>query len=448
MASHHRYLHHNHHQASPPPSTNCCCNPSSYTCCTHPTLLPSPPLPPPQDHHNNHHHLVQAIASLLSQQQHSLPTHYKKTFLTQTYNNQNQISSTISSLLHRIESLESSLNHHSSFSSSYSLRDTAARVIQIHFRSFLVRRSKTLRHLKELGFIKSTFNDLKSSFSNDTTHSDFVALSQKSLDLLLQLDSIEDCDPMVTDGKRSISRDLVQFLDSIERGAMKKHLFYVKEVKNARFGQKVNKPRDSGDDEKRKLLQNLRGRVEKISKLCEVYENDEDSEPEGIHDDDDGLPSVLISRRNGVSADKNVVFMRRQGVQPTAKKNVRFAENGKFFEVHNSNTYEPDLSGDVTCLDGSSSSDDQGEVLENVEDVLDSSQGAEGDKEALVGDGGSRSNSDDGKRNSKMNLKNDGRNTLKGQLLMHQEKPIFSAPLPLKMENKADAKSKGVRSLP
>ncbi|CAL0320001.1 unnamed protein product [Lupinus luteus] len=116
-------------------------------------------------------------------------------------------------------------------------------------------------------------------------------------------------------------------------------------------------------------------RVEKISKLCKVNENDEDSEAEGIDDDDDGHPIVLIRRRNGVSADKNVVFMQWQGVQPRAKKSVKFAEN------HSSNTYEPDLSGDVTCLDGSSSSDDQGEVLENVEDVLDSSQG---DDEALM----------------------------------------------------------------
>ncbi|OIW05407.1 hypothetical protein TanjilG_28872 [Lupinus angustifolius] len=443
MASHHRNHHHNHHQPSPP-STNCCCNPSSYTCCTQPTLLPPPPPPPPQDHHHNHH-LIQAFASLLSQQQqHFLPTQYpkshphKKTILTQTYNN--QINSTISSLLNRIESLESSLNNQSY---SYSLRDTAARVIQIHFRSFLVRRSKTLRHLKELGFIKSTFNALKSSFSDDATRSDFAALSQKALDLLLHLDSIEGSDPMVIDGKRLISRDLVQFLDSIERVAAKKHLFYVKAVKNARFGQNFNKPRDSSDDEKRKLLQNLRGRVEKISKLCKVYENDEDSEPEGI--DYDGDHSVLISRRNGVSANKNVVFMQRQG---TAKESVKFAENGKFCEVHSSNTYEPDLSGDVTCLDGSSSSDDQGEVLENVEDVLDSSQSAEGDDEVLVEGGGSRYNTDDGEKNDKKNLKSGGRNTVKGQLPMHREKPIISAPLPLKMENKADAKSKGVRILP
>ncbi|CAL0320000.1 unnamed protein product [Lupinus luteus] len=58
------------------------------------------------------------------------------------------------------------------------------------------------------------------------------------------LDQNIGCDPMVTDGKRWISRDLVQFLDSIERVGVKKHLFYVKAVKNAKLGEKVNKPRD------------------------------------------------------------------------------------------------------------------------------------------------------------------------------------------------------------
>ncbi|KAK7273352.1 hypothetical protein RIF29_14401 [Crotalaria pallida] len=444
MASHHHPHPHSHHQP-PPPSTNCCCccsNPPSYPFCT-------PPSP-------THPHLLEAIASLLSQHQqhnHLLPPHLypnkSHTLFAQThYNNQHQHQQ-ISLLLHRIESLESSLNHRT-YHFNRSLRDAAARVIQTHFRSFLVSRSRTLRHLQHLAFLKSAFNALKSSFSNDTDI-DFAALSHKAFDLLLQLDSIEGCDPMVKDGKRLISRDLVQFLDSIERVAVKKHLFYVKAAKSVRFGQKVNKSRDSSDDEKRKLLQNLRGRVEKISRLCKVSENIEDSEPEGIHNDDgdhdDGVPSVLIRRRNGVSTNENGVFMQRQGVQPRVQKSVRFAENGKSFEVHSSNAYEPDLTGDVTCLDGSSSSDDQGEVLENVgftvDDVLDSSQGAEDDEEVLVENGGPRCNSDDGERDSTRDLKSVASNMVKGQRLAHREKLLFSPPLPVKMENKADTKSKG-----
>ena len=272
------------------------------------------------------------------------------------------------------------------------------------------------------------------------------------------------CDAMIVDGKRSISRDLVQFLDSIEGVAVKKHMRVVKAAKSGRVGQRVNKSRDSCDDEEKgKLLQNLRGRVERIRRLCKVSENDEqDLDLEGVHhvvgggdydyDDgggDRGVSNVLINRRNEVPPKKNVVFVQKQGVQPRVKKSVTFAENGKICEVYSGGDYEPDLSGDVVCLDGSSSSDDQGEVLENigcaVEDVVD---GAEDDEAALVENGGSPQSSDDGKRNPRRGLKNNGRNVVKGQLQAHQERILFSAPLPVKMENKGDLmKSKGVRIL-
>ena len=90
-------------------------------------------------------------------------------------------------------SLKSSL-HHFSISSHYSpppsLRDLAVRVIQTHFCAFLVHRSRTLRHLKELALIKSAFNSLKSSTSSET-HFDYDTLSHKAMDLLLKLDYIQ-----------------------------------------------------------------------------------------------------------------------------------------------------------------------------------------------------------------------------------------------------------------
>ncbi|WJX75308.1 hypothetical protein P8452_58852 [Trifolium repens] len=422
MASHHHYNHHHHshHQPTPPlpppPSTHCCCTPS-YTCCT------------PQQHD----HLVHIISSLILSQQHdhlvhnnnndnlNPPTqfHHPK---SQTLHHQNQNhnlkhQSTISSLLNRIESLESSLNHQ-----SQSLRHSAARVIQTHFRSFLVRRSRTLRNLKQLASIKSSFISIRSFFSTHT-HFDFPALSLKAVNLLIQLDSIQDCDTMIVDGKRSISKDLVQFLDSIEEVAAKKRICYVKAVKNSRTGQKVQRQRNSNgdDDEKKKLLKNLRGRVEKISKLCEAYGDDEEGleAEDGVHNhgDDYGVTDTLISRRD---RNKNGVFVKRQEIQPRVKKSVRFAENGNVCEVYSTRTSESD---------GSSSNDDQGEVLENgkfvVVDVVDSSQGVEEDS------GGSTHSSDDG-------------DIVKEQ---HQEKLLFSAPLPLKMENRTDLKSKGVKIL-
>lgn len=130
----------------------------------------------------------------------------------------------------------------------------------------------------------------------------------------------------------------------------------------------------------------------------------------------------MVARRDG---NKNGVFVQRQVIQPRVKKSVRFAENGNVCEVYSARTCESD---------GSSSNDDQGEVLENrkfaVVDVVDSSQGVEDDEEVLVGDsGGSTRSSDD------------------GDIVAHQEKILFSAPLPLKMESRTDLKSKGVKIL-
>jgi len=252
---------------------------------------------------------------------------------------------------------------------------------------------------------------------------------------------------MIVDGKRSISRDLVQFLDSVEEVALKKHVLYVKAAKPVRSGgKKVQKHRNSDDDERRKLLQNLRGRVEKLSKLCKVSANDEeDSESEeGIHDN--GVTNVLIGGRNEVPQNKNGVFLPRQGAQPGVKKSVRFAKNRNICEVY---------SGDVACSDGScSSSDELGDVLENVsgaveDDSVGSSQGAEDDEEVLVVEsGGSPRSSDDGERNTRRVLVNDGRNVVKEQLQAHREKLLFSAPLPLKMENRSGSRnSKGVKIL-
>ena len=264
---------------------------------------------------------------------------------------------------------------------------------------------------------------------------------------------------MIRDGKRSITRDLVQFLDLIEGVAVKKHWHYVKATKNARLVHGINKSRNSetkhenfGDGQK-KLLENLRNRVEKISRYCKLLENDEeDVEHEGIQDfiddDDDGDSRVLMDRKSGLSQNKNGAFVQRHGVQPKVKKSVSFAENKNVSKVY-SNTIEPVLSEDVTCLDGSSSSEDQGDLIKNlgceVEDVTVSSQAeAVEDGEVLVDDGRSSESSDGERISSKRVLNSGSRNETKEQLQARKERLVFSAPLPVKMESRADWKSKGV----
>ncbi|XP_020573165.1 uncharacterized protein LOC110019718, partial [Phalaenopsis equestris] len=96
------------------------------------------------------------------------------------------------------------------------LREVAARTIQARFRRFLVRRSQTLRDLKRLASIKSSAAELRSSISGESD-AEPVAISQEAMDLLLKLDSIQSSDPMIRDGKRSISRELTRMLEFVDK---------------------------------------------------------------------------------------------------------------------------------------------------------------------------------------------------------------------------------------
>ncbi|XP_068336251.1 BAG family molecular chaperone regulator 8, chloroplastic [Pyrus communis] len=452
MASHH-HLHHAHHHQPQTPTAAICCTSSYNTCCCTQTHNPYPPPPPATDP------LLQALASQLLQStppdpysphhnlrpknpHHTHNAHHPK-HRSRQQPPQDQL---ISSLLSRIEALESSLHHYSSAShcshSSYSrsLRDSAARVIQTHFRAFLVRRSRTLRQLKDLAFIKSAFTSLKSSISSET-HLDFHAISQKSINLLLKLDTIQGGDPIVRDGKRSISRDLVRFLEFIDGVVMKRHGLSLKAVKNVRSGQNVNKPRvlpakcgrDVGWDQREKI-ENLRDRIEKIRGFARIAENDEeDVELEGFqHDSDEDEENLRLRFKNGV-------LVKRRGLQPKVKKNVSFAENGNVYRVF-SNSDEP-----VSGWDGSDSSDDHGELVENpcgeVEEVKGIAQETEeDDEEAHTENGESPQASSDGEINpgARMTPRREDMYETRGRDQGQNEYLLFSAPLPVKMESKAD----------
>uniref|UniRef100_A0A2P2JEV5 Uncharacterized protein n=1 Tax=Rhizophora mucronata TaxID=61149 RepID=A0A2P2JEV5_RHIMU len=211
MASHFSHNHCQNTGHSPTAAASACC--CSCSCCHR--LSPSPPLLSVDQ-------LLEYLVSILQQrqqQQHPPPFSPYSPFPNQPHahhpnhhqdpnfrlqnlhfphkNATHETQFVLSSLLQRISTLESSLNHLSPSSTtnnhyhpSYSLRDTAARVIQTHFRAFLVRRSRTLRQLKGLASIKSRFASLKSSVSGKT-HFNFEVVSRKAMDLLLKLDSIQ-----------------------------------------------------------------------------------------------------------------------------------------------------------------------------------------------------------------------------------------------------------------
>ncbi|KAJ6936535.1 hypothetical protein NC652_011290 [Populus alba x Populus x berolinensis] len=106
---------------------------------------------------------------------------------------------------------------------------------QLHVRS-------TLSQLKELAFIKSSFNSLKYSISSKSLF-DFEVVSRKAMDLLLKLDSIQGGDPMIRDGRRSVTKDLVRFLEFIDGFAVKRHERSCNSARNVRVLGKSNNAR-------------------------------------------------------------------------------------------------------------------------------------------------------------------------------------------------------------
>ncbi|KAJ0098654.1 hypothetical protein Patl1_21808 [Pistacia atlantica] len=468
MASHH----HNHHQMTTTSSCCCCSN-----ACSH---HPAPPPPSSTDP------LLQTILShLLQQQQQQQQSpqqpHYQNLSHNQTHKNHHfhhqnqsfqhqncnfqhqeeypQAKLVLSSLISRIDALETSLQNFSlssatynqySSSSSCSLRDVAARVIQTHFRAFLVRRSRTLRQLKELALIKSSFNSLKLSVSKKT-HLDFHLVSRKAMDLLLKLDSIQGDDPMIRDGKRSISMDLVKFLEFVDGFAVRRNEISCKGSKNVRLVRHDgNKSRflrsNSGDSSKDQidLMKKLRERVDRINGYSRVSKTeDEVVELEGFHQfiDDEELENPRVYRnKNGVLVKEHIV------AQPKVKKSVSFAENGNVYRIFsNDNSHEPNSSGDGTLTDESVSSDDNGIILENICTKVEGSKGlsevTEDGEELYLENGGSVQSSDE-ERKPRMSLRSEDTDEIIGDYIGQDGHFVFSAPLPLKMESRIDLMKK------
>ncbi|KAE8659489.1 FAR1-related sequence 5 [Hibiscus syriacus] len=411
MACHH---HHNQHHHS---SATCCS-----TCYCSQCFHPPPPSPP---YTLQSEPLLQALASLLQPQHnhHLNQIHVLKPFQDATKNHhfhrkqhpQQDPNSLISSLLSRIDVLESSLHSFSRASNcssnpSFMLKDAAARVIQTHFRAFLVHRSRTLRQLKDLAFIKSSLNSLKLSVSNKT-HLHPQVVSQKAMDLLLKLDSFQGGDPMIRDGKRSVSRDLIQFLEYIDGLALKRNKLLYKNAKNMR------------------ILRSSCGEVmEKLRKLERFSSNEEGDdvvELEGFHQGING----------GEYQNKNAgVLVKRQGIRPKVNKTVRFAENGNVYRII-SNENDVSSSGDGSLTDECVSSDDHGDIMENL---VDESEDLVANLEVMNLNDGESLQSSDREKNSRRNLSKQAKTETGGNYQIQGGDFVFSAPLPLKMESKAD----------
>ncbi|KAJ8506737.1 hypothetical protein OPV22_007623 [Ensete ventricosum] len=83
--------------------------------------------------------------------------------------------------------------------------------------------------------MKSHVAALRSALS-DKAHADPGALSERAMDLLLRLDAVQSSDPMIREGKRSISRELARILEFIDKVLVKEHQLSVDAIEIAGNG--------------------------------------------------------------------------------------------------------------------------------------------------------------------------------------------------------------------
>ncbi|KAL6526931.1 hypothetical protein OROGR_016021 [Orobanche gracilis] len=99
----------------------------------------------------------------------------------------------------------------------------AAALIQMSFRSHLIRRSQDLRALRELAVAKNKLRGIRASFNNFSYHrrlsinpEERQRFSEKIIVLLLNVDAIEGFDLMVRAAKKSMVDELEAMLDVVD----------------------------------------------------------------------------------------------------------------------------------------------------------------------------------------------------------------------------------------
>lgn len=220
---------------------------------------------------------------------------------------------------------------------------------------------------------------------------------------------------------------MLEYIDSL---AVKRYEISYKAKKCVKSVGGRSKAKDLWDQ--REVVNNLRTRVERVRELSRVLENDagEDVELEGFHDFGDGeVGNGRVSRASG----------KRHGV----KKVVSFAEGGNVYRIISSNSDEASSSGDDR--EGIAG----GEVLEDflahneVEEMKGSSYVAKNDdddddeEEEAEKESGESLESSDGE-NHQGRVRSGGKVDSGGGYKGQNSKFRFSAPVPEKMESRAD----------
>lgn len=238
------------------------------------------------------------------------------------------------------------------------------------------------------------------------------------MNLLIKLDSIQGNDQMIRDGKRSVSRDLIRFMELIDEISMENELISIRKVKIGKTGnksvilQRESRIRGSGsrvhDDDLRNLAENLKNRIEKLN-------------------------GVGKRREDGGSMKSQRVVKS----QPKVKKNVSFDEDGNVYRLI-------ERKCGAVLSDGSESSNGDDEVV--VEEIgVSKENGVEEEEE----DSSEMSENEmDPRKNLGTRINQTSKTNQPGQEEEDDDDEedgddfVFSAPLPAKMEYRVDSVSK------
>lgn len=218
---------------------------------------------------------------------------------------------------------------------------------------------------------------------------------------------------MIRDGKRSVSKDLIQFLEYVDGLVLKRNKLLYKNAKNIRVLRNGSSKPKVLRSKSGEVMEKLRDRVEKLERFSTIEEGNDVVELEGFHQ---GIDEAENKNKN----KNGELLLKRQGIQPKVKKTVSFAENGNVYRII-SNGDEVNSSGDGSLTDESVSSDERGDTMENL--VKESEDLVENLEEA-------------------MNLNKQARSNSVEDYQIQGHDFVFSAPLPVKMESKADLMKK------
>lgn len=174
--------------------------------------------------------------------------------------------------------------------------------------------------------IKASFLSLKSSVSGKLIFP-FKVVSRKATDLLLQLDSIQGrIDPMIRSSKRSLSRDLVRFVQYVDDCVVKRYGFVVKSGSGIKLNGK--KPQGFG-----------------------TSSEDEDNNAD-MSDDSEEVPVSSIDKRKVASSKSRTgVVIEGDVVKPPVMKFVVLDKNRNVCQVYG-NRHDLTSSAEDDSVDG------------------------------------------------------------------------------------------------